>query len=134
VTVIRGLLQAVGSKLPGAYHAMCCQHIAENIHKRFGKDYKARFWEIARATTESAFDTAIQALRRDAPEVEEHICSIGYNTFAFAHFPYPQFGHGTQISWNPQIQFREIFESSHPVSLLMEYTSGMLRHSTSGEI
>ena len=91
----KGLLQAVGSKLPGAYHAMCCQHIAENIHKRFGKDYKARFWQIARASTQSAFDTAIQALQRDAPEVEEYISSIGYNTFAFMHFPYARFGHDT---------------------------------------
>jgi hypothetical protein len=91
----KGLLQAVGAKLPGAYHAMCCQHIAENIHKRFGKDYKARFWEIARASTQSAFDTAIQALQRDAPDVKEYISSIGYNTFAFAHFPHPRFGHDT---------------------------------------
>jgi hypothetical protein len=91
----KGLVQAVGSKLPGAYHAMCCQHIAENIHKRFGKNYKARFWQIARASTQSAFDTAVQALQRDAPEVEEYISSIGYNTFAFMHFPHPRFGHDT---------------------------------------
>jgi MULE transposase domain len=91
----KGLVQAVDSKLPGAYHAMCCQHIAENIHKRFGKDYKARFWQIARASTRSAFDIAVQALQRDAPEVEEYMSSIGYNTFAFACFPHPRFGHDT---------------------------------------
>jgi hypothetical protein len=91
----KGLVQAVSSRLPGAYHAMCCQHIAENIHKRFGKDFKARFWQIARTSTQSAFDIAIQALRRDAPEVEEYMSSIGYNTFASVHFPHPRFGHDT---------------------------------------
>ena len=39
----KGLLQAVGSKLPSAYHAMCFPAYAENIHERFGKDYIARF-------------------------------------------------------------------------------------------
>ena len=41
---------------------MCCQHIAENIHKKFGKEYKALFWQIARDPTQNAFDTAVQAL------------------------------------------------------------------------
>jgi hypothetical protein len=91
----KGLLQAVDSKLPSAYHAMCCQHIAESIHKRSSKNYKARFWQIARVSTQSAFDIAIQAPQRDAPEVKEYISSIGYNTFAFARFPHPRFGHDT---------------------------------------
>ena len=38
----KGLLKAVET-LPGAYHTMYCQHIAENIHKRYGRDFKARF-------------------------------------------------------------------------------------------
>jgi hypothetical protein len=47
----KGLLKAVESKLPGACHAMCCQHIAENIHKRFGKEHKA-LWQIANIHTQ----------------------------------------------------------------------------------
>ena len=39
----KGLLNAVQSKLLGADHAMCCQHIAENIHKKYGRDHKATF-------------------------------------------------------------------------------------------
>jgi len=91
----KGLLNAVQSKLPGANHAMCCQHIAENIHKRFGREYKAPFWQIARAPTQSLFHTAVQALKRDAPQVEEYISSIGYESFAFACFPLPRFGYNT---------------------------------------
>jgi hypothetical protein len=74
---------------------MCCQHIAENIHKKFGVQYKAPFWQIARAGSEQAFNEAIQALQRDAPQVEEYMSSIGYKNFAFTRFPQPRFGHDT---------------------------------------
>jgi hypothetical protein len=88
-------LNAVKAKLPTATPAMCCQHIAENIHKRFGIQYKAPFWKIARAGSKRAFDIAIQDLQRDAPEVKEYLASIGYENFAFACFPLPRFGHDT---------------------------------------
>ena len=114
----KGLLNAVESKLPGATHAMCCQHIAENIHKRFGKEYKAPFWAIARAQSQSAFDTAVQALQRDAPQVEEYIASIGYKSFAFACFPRPRFGHDTSnIVESTNSMWREIRELP-PLQLL----------------
>jgi hypothetical protein len=74
---------------------MCCQHIAENIHKRFGREYRTPFWQIARAQSETAFDSAVQALKRDAPRVEEYLSSIGYNTFTYVHFLLPRFGHDT---------------------------------------
>jgi hypothetical protein len=74
---------------------MCCQHIAENVHKKFGLGYKALFWQIARASIQSAFGLAVEALKRDAPQVKEYISSIGYNTFAFTCFRYPRFGHDT---------------------------------------
>jgi hypothetical protein len=83
----------VESKLPGASHAMCCQYIVENIYKRFGKEYKAPFWAIVRVQSQSAFDIAVQALQRDALQVEEYIASIGYESFAFTRFPRPRFGH-----------------------------------------
>ena len=91
----KGLLNAVELELPGASHAMCCQHIAENIHKKFGKEYKAPFWQVARAQSQSAFDTAVQALQIASPQVEEYISSIGYQNFALLSFPLPRFGHDT---------------------------------------
>jgi hypothetical protein len=39
----KGLLNAVKSKLPNIYHAMCCQYITENIYKKFSKQYRAPF-------------------------------------------------------------------------------------------
>ena len=91
----KGLLNAVESKLPGACHAMCCQHIAQNITRRFDKKYVAPFWGIVRAGSPRAFDKAVQALQNEAPEVEKYISSIGYETFALTRFPRPRFGHDT---------------------------------------
>jgi hypothetical protein len=85
----------VGSELPKATHALCCQHIAENIHKRFGKEYKAPLWQIARAQSQSAFETAVQNLQRESLKAEEYISLIGYNNFAFTFFLQPRFGHDT---------------------------------------
>ena len=51
--------------------------------------YKAPFWQIACAGSDTAFNTAVQTLQRDTPEVEEYIASIGYENFAFACFPLP---------------------------------------------
>jgi hypothetical protein len=74
---------------------MCCQNIAENIHKKFGIQYKAPFWQITRAVSERAFDIAVQVLQRDALQVKEYISSIGYENFAFIHFPCPRFSYNT---------------------------------------
>ena len=114
----KGLLNAVQSRLPGAYHAMCCQHIAENIHKKFGRQYKAIFWQIARTADQSTFDSLIQSLQRDSPQVEEYLSSIGYNNFTFLHFPAPRFGHDTSnIVESTNSMWREIRELP-PLQLL----------------
>ena len=91
----KGLINAVKTTLPGAIHSMCCQHIAENIHKTFGRGFKPIFWQIARAKSNIELERAIQDLRQEAPQVEEYLQSIGYETFAFARFPHPRFGHDT---------------------------------------
>ena len=104
-------MNAVESKLPSAYHAMCCQHIAENIHKKFGRQYVAPFWGIVRAGSQRAFNKAVQALQNEALEVEQYISSIGYKTFAFARFPRPRYGHDTSnITESTNSAWREIRE------------------------
>ena len=105
----------------------CCQHIAENIHKKSGREYKAPFWQIRRAGSEQAFNEAVQALQRDAPQVEEYISSIGYENFAFTRFPRPRFGHDTSnIVESTNSAWRDN-ESSPLFSFLMGYINGVLR-------
>ena len=91
----KGLLNIVQSELPGVYYTMYCQYIVENIYKKFGRQYKAIFWQITRTADQSTFDSLIQSLQRDALEVEEYLSSIRYNNFIFLYFPVPRFGHNT---------------------------------------
>jgi hypothetical protein len=65
---------------------MCCQNIAENIHK-FGIQYKAPFWQITRAVSERAFDIAVQVLQRDALQVKEYIQWVDKSLRALAILP-----------------------------------------------
>jgi hypothetical protein len=44
------LLQTVSSRLAGAYHAMCCQNIAENMHKKFRKSHSCSAFPIKYST------------------------------------------------------------------------------------
>ena len=107
----KGLLNTVESELPGTSHAMYCQYIIENIYKKFGKEYKAPFWQIARIQSQSAFDTAVRALQIASPQVEEYISSIGYQNFALLSFPLPRFGHNiSNIVELTNSVWREIYE------------------------
>ena len=58
----KGLLNAVQSELPGVYYTICYQYIVENIYKKFGRQYKAIFWQIACTADQSTFDSLIQSL------------------------------------------------------------------------
>jgi hypothetical protein len=53
--------------LAASLYTLNSQHITENIHKKFGKEYKAPFWQVARTQSQSAFDTAVQALQIASP-------------------------------------------------------------------
>ena len=97
---------------------MYCQYIAENIYKKFGRKYKAIFWQITRIVDQSTFDSLIETLQRVSLQVIEYISSIGYNIFTFLHFPVPRFGHNTSnIVESTNSIWREIREPS-PLQLL----------------
>ena len=39
----KGLLNAMEEIFPEVPHAMCCQHLAENVHKKFGQEARSLF-------------------------------------------------------------------------------------------
>jgi transposase-like protein len=47
----KGLLNAVVQELPELAYSMCCQHLAENVHKEFSKKARQLFWPITRSKT-----------------------------------------------------------------------------------
>jgi hypothetical protein len=87
--------------------------------------YKSSFWQVARARSQSTFNHAIQALQKDAPQVEEYLQSIVYEKFAFACFPLPRFGHDTSnIAESINSAWREIRELL-PLPLLVFHVTSV---------
>jgi hypothetical protein len=52
---------------------MCCQHLAENVHKEFGKEARQLFWPIARAKTTQSFNIAVRKLKEANPKAERYL-------------------------------------------------------------
>ena len=107
----------------------CVASILQRIYTRgLAKNIKLLSGKLLVHDLKVAFDTAVQALQRDAPEVEEYLSSIGYENFAFACFPLPRFGHDTSnIVESTNSVWREIRELPH-FSFLMGYINGILQH------
>ena len=91
----KGLTNAVATVFPDVPHAMCCQHLAENVHKKFDKTSRTKFWAIARAKTRETFTRAVRDLKDHNPAAERYLDGIGYPNFAFQNFPRHRFGHDT---------------------------------------
>jgi len=103
----KGLLNAMDNVFPTTPHSMCCQHLAENIHKEFGPVARKLFWPIAKARGSEAFLTAVRKLKEFKPAAEQYLDNIGYYNFAFYTFPCAQYGHNTlnivksiNLSWS----------------------------------
>ena len=113
---------------------MCYQHVAENVHKRFGQKYKPLFWQIARAQSEIAFEEFKKLFRL----FDKTLCKLRSIYSLLATRPLPLLNFHTLdlatiplIQSNQLIQSGERFESFHHFSFLMRYISGMLRLFTS---
>jgi hypothetical protein len=99
------IMQCVASILQRIYiRSLVC-----NIRLPFGKLHLQDL---------KGFNEAVQALQRDAPQVEEYISSIGYENFAFTRFPWPRFGYNTSnIVESTNLAWRDIRELP-PLQLL----------------
>jgi hypothetical protein len=80
----KGLFNGVETTFPEAIHSMCCQHLSENIHKKFGKEARQLFWPIARANTVKGLNEAIKAMKEYMPIAERYLKDIGYKNFTFS--------------------------------------------------
>jgi hypothetical protein len=91
----KGLSNSVERVFPDAAYSYCCQHISENIYKRYGKECRNLFWPIARARTLKAITLAATNLKKLNPKAEEYLAKIGYQNFSYYSFPRSRFGHDT---------------------------------------
>ena len=91
----KGLSDAVAETLPMAAHSFCAFHIHQNVVQRFGKAAAAHVWNIANASTEREFATAVEALGNVSPGARDYLAGIPRDQWVRAFFPLPRFGHVT---------------------------------------
>lgn len=116
----KGLEGAVAQHLPDAIHGHCCQHLADNIQKRFGLTCRGLFWSAAKATSQLAFNEAMRKIgeeKMDCRTYLEGIPSGRWTCWAFAGYRYGHLTSNMVESMNAEwIRSREL----SPLLLLVD--------------
>jgi hypothetical protein len=106
---------------------MCCQHIVENIHKKFGMQYKAPFWQIARAGSEHALISLFRLFKEMPHKLKSIYRQLAMRTLPLLAFLGLDLAMIRLISSSQQIQLGVIYESFPLFSFLMGYINGVLQ-------
>jgi hypothetical protein len=94
----KGLVTGIENVLPRIEHLHCCQHIADNIYARYGKDCKKLWWPIARAKDPYQREAAMDRLKEKDLKAWQYVKALNTETFSFYHINangYSRFGHDT---------------------------------------
>ena len=91
----KGLKNAVVRHLLTAIHGHCCQHIADNIARRFSIMCIKLFWRAARAKTKPAFDTIMEQLATEHPKCATYLKKIRPESWTYWAFPTRRWLHDT---------------------------------------
>ncbi|EJT50347.1 hypothetical protein A1Q1_00402 [Trichosporon asahii var. asahii CBS 2479] len=119
----KGLLNAISSVLPGTKHSYCCQHLIQNVQKRFKRAAITRFFErLVHARTETEFMAVYnKGLTLYDAEVCEYINGIGpFSSWALPFFSFPgRFGTTTSNtveatnSWIGELREKPVVDFLH---------------------
>jgi hypothetical protein len=74
----KGLSPAIAKIYPSAFHAYCCQYIADNIQTQFGIRCRSLFWAYTRAKTKMVFDKVLAELYKINKKAGKYIDKILY--------------------------------------------------------
>ncbi|MEA2203077.1 MAG: hypothetical protein QOI89_3817 [Solirubrobacteraceae bacterium] len=94
----KGLVTGIENTLPRIEHLHCCQHIADNINARYGKDCRKLWWPIARARDPYQREAAMDQLKEKDLKAWQYVQGLNVETFSFYHVNttgYSRFGHDT---------------------------------------
>lgn len=64
----KGLGSAIFDFFPDSYQALCCEHIEQNVQKKFGLKARQVSWKIARPNEASGSRAVMEELRTISPE------------------------------------------------------------------
>ena len=93
----KGLLEGVEEVFPNSPHGFCMKHLEENFHKQFKNvELKKLLWKAARATTQTAFDSALEAMKKINTRCVPWLYANAHPIhWAEIHFPGRRYGHFT---------------------------------------
>jgi hypothetical protein len=91
----KGLVASIQEMVPQCHAARCCQHLADNIAKRYGAACRPLFWACAYAKSLDAYETAALALRQHHVAAADWLHAIDKQSWAAHAFPAPRFGNLT---------------------------------------
>jgi len=94
----KGLVNGIKDALGRVHHIHCCQHIADNIYARFGKDCKKLWWPIARAKDLDQRKAAMDQLKKQKLATWKYVVEIDtsiYSACDMNTLKYSRFGHDT---------------------------------------
>ena len=90
----KGLQNVVTEHLSTAVHGHCCQHIADNITRKWS-GYIKIFWKAARALTKPSFNSIMDKLAEDNKDCATYIRGIPVEKWARHAFPIRRWSHDT---------------------------------------
>jgi len=93
----KGLIQAVEQLFPDSPHGFCLRHLEDNMHRSFkNAELKGLLWKAARATTETAFNQALNEMRSINPAcVDWLLKTANPEHWAELYFRGKRYGHLT---------------------------------------
>jgi hypothetical protein len=98
----KGIEKAVAICFPSAAHSHCCQHIADNVVKKFpGINSRRLFWRAAYAKSAYLFHQEIEKIREISKNLAEYLENIPAERWAFSALSRAQYGHLTSNIQEP---------------------------------
>ena len=77
----KGMATIVSTVFDKSINLHCCQHIADNVVASYRNKCRSLFWACARAKTKVAFQSALEALKKENAHAGEYVDNIPHNTW-----------------------------------------------------
>jgi hypothetical protein len=82
----KGLLNAEKAALPGASHAFCAWHLAENVKRKFGQKARHAFWKLVYVQTPGQWTYALEKFEEAGGKVRRFILFLKDCTVILYYF------------------------------------------------
>ena len=115
----KGLLAAVSSVLPLAYHSYCTFHMEKNLKARFKTNVKGLLWKAAKTLDRNVLADTLREIEEMNERAHRFIVGIPFSNWASSHFPVPRFGNTTSNIAESSNSWIGELRSKNPIEMLV---------------